>query len=525
MSICALSLMVQVIAMTTLEIKSQKEELINQVTSTAALIAFNASTSIIFNDPDTEKTRLASFQAINTIENIHIYKKDEITEEAHFFTSYNKLGVPTVISKITQIEQLQTPTFTADYLEYIEPIEYEGLTYGYVYIRASLDKLKENQLERLTMSGVLLATLLIIALLLALAIKRRINRPIQSFVRTVQKISKEKDYSVRMERIPVAELDTLAKTFNIMLQRIEQTMHKRDKAEQENLTLNQNLEEKVNQRTIALKESNAELLATLEKMHQYQQQIVETEKMSSLGQMVAGVAHEVNTPIGLGVTASTLMLDKLRKIQEAFENEKLSANQLKRFLKEGEDNLNIIYRNLDRAAELISSFKQVAVDQSHEETRTFSCHKLLQEVLVTLRPHLKKVDHKITIDCDKQLLVTSKPGPLTQIIINLMMNSLIHAFDENHSGNININVELLNQQNEIKITYSDDGKGVAPEIQNKIFDPFVTTSRGTGGSGLGMHLVYNLVTQALQGRITMQTKPNKGATFEIVFPVIVQHTS
>jgi len=239
--------------------------------------------------------------------------------------------------------------------------------------------------------------------------------------------------------------------------------------------------------------------------------------------MVAGVAHEVNTPIGLGVTASTLMQDKLTDIQKAFDDKQLTSNQLSKFLSESKENLGIIYRNLERAASLIRSFKQVAVDQSNENRRQFNMLQLMNEVLLSLRPNLKKTQHQVLVDCDPQLEIDSKPGPINQILINLIMNSLIHAFEHTDHGTISITVKV--EQNRCQIRYKDNGSGVPEHIKKRIFDPFVTTKRGEGGSGLGMHLVYNLVTQALNGKISLESSLGEGVDILFDFPVIVKSSA
>ena len=303
-----------------------------------------------------------------------------------------------------------------------------------------------------------------------------------------------------------------------MLVRIQEYMQKQRQAEEQHRRLNASLEEMVNQRTMALKSANQELIQTLEKLHQFQRQIVQNEKMASLGDMVAGVAHEVNTPIGLGVTASTMMLDRIAVIEKDFENKTLKASAMKRFLEESNENLNIIYRNLNRAAELISSFKQVAVDQSSESNRTFCFAQLVNEILLSLQPRLKKLKHNINVNCDPTLCVETKAGPINQILINLIMNSVIHGFENIEKGEIDIIAELATPE-KFKLVYRDNGKGIPDDIRKRIFDPFVTTKRGQGGSGLGMHLVYNLVTQALNGSITLTSEEGQGVEFVIIFPI------
>lgn len=273
----------------------------------------------------------------------------------------------------------------------------------------------------------------------------------------------------------------------------------------------------LNDRSKDLKDSNEELSLALKRSEQYRDQLVEKEKMAALGQMVAGISHEINTPIGLGVTATTLMQDRLAAIKQLYDDKKLSPAKLEKYFCEADESLDIIFRNLDRAAELIRSFKQVSVDQSSDERRTFVASQLIDEVLLSLRPDLKKVSHQVVVDCDKSIAIKSKPGAISQILINLIHNSLLHAFDGIDNGRMKITVAL--KGNDCELTYSDNGHGVSKEIENRIFEPFATTKRGEGGSGLGMHLVYNLATQALAGSITLNSESEQGIEVKLVFPV------
>lgn len=517
MAISAVSLITSVATSTFMDITRQKEELISQLTTYSDIISFSSVASLTFDDPETEAEQLKSFKAAALIENIHIYRLDPQTNEPAFFSSYNKFGIPPIPVKFGQIDALKVPRFNNEHLEVIRAIKEDDTILGYVYLRASLVPLQQNINEKLLINSVIGLSILLLAFLLALRMQRKITNPIESFLQTVYKVSKDKDYSVKVETINITELDILARAFNKMLDRIQQHISKQAIAEQEVRQLNQSLEQKVNERTLAVKESNQELLSTLEKMHQYQNQLVETEKMASLGQMVAGIAHEVNTPIGLGVTASTLMQDRLEVINQSFQGKTLSSKQLAKFLDESKENLGIIYRNLNRAAELISSFKQVAVDQSSEESRVFNFRQLVNEILLSLKPNLKKVQHEVIVDVSENVNIRSMPGPITQILINLVMNSLIHAFQGVEKGTITISVQVTGGS--CKLCYKDNGVGVSEDIKKRIFDPFVTTRRGEGGSGLGMHLVYNLVTQALNGSINIYSEINDGIEFNIVFPV------
>lgn len=523
MLICSVTLLASLTISTLQDISFQKKKLIDQLHAYANIIAFNSVAGILYDDPEIEENRLKSFAAVDILHNIHIYKLTAETGELSFFSSYNRRDVGPHPTQFSKVETLQQPQFEGDIVEISKVVEFEGKKLGYIYIRASMAELGKYVQSRILFDLLIAVIALLCAYFISRMLQRRFTAPIETLLTTVQKVTKEKNYSVRMPVTDIEELQMLGRAVNNMLERIEQQINKLQQAEQEIRQLNQGLEAKINERTVALKSSNQDLLNTLETLHQYQNQIVETEKMASLGQMVAGVAHEVNTPIGLGVTASTLMQDKLTDIQKAFDDKKLTSNQLSKFLSESKENLGIIYRNLERAASLIRSFKQVAVDQSNENRRQFNMLQLMNEVLLSLRPNLKKTQHQVLVECDPQLEIDSKPGPINQILINLIMNSLIHAFEHTDHGTINITVKV--EQNRCQIRYKDNGSGVPEHIKKRIFDPFVTTKRGEGGSGLGMHLVYNLVTQALNGKISLESSLGEGVDILFDFPVIVKSSA
>lgn len=501
------------------QINSYKENLISDVSMFAELIALAAVNDVQNDEEDKLHNQLVFLSATDIIENVHIYKLLE-NKELIFFASYNKTGIAPVKEKFAQSEELAAVTVSDNLAEIIRPIlETDSSNIiGFVYIRASTEKVETLIQKSILQTVAVLAVCVAICFFLTFQLQSTITSPIKNLVHLVQRITRQKDFSNRAELNGIKELDILIDAFNGMLDRTQDHMKRQTDAENEYRSLNVSLEEKVNHRTLALKEANAELISTLEKLHQFQRQMVQNEKMASLGDMVAGVAHEVNTPIGLGVTASTMMLDRLVDLRKAFEDKTLKASALAKFFAESEENLNIIYRNLNRAAELISSFKQVAVDQTSENNRVFSFSKLIDEILISMRPKLKRVQHEIKIHCAEDLYIESKAGPINQIVINLIMNSIIHGFEFIEHGIIELNIDMLDEK-KICLTYKDDGKGIPEQLRKRIFDPFVTTKRGQGGSGLGMHLVYNLVTQALNGSISVQSEINKGVEFKIIFPV------
>lgn len=484
---------------------------------TANLIGQASLTLLKADNYNALQKQLTSLNKVDSINYVHIYTSDTITGKTSFFCSYNRsTDFPAIPDKIDQINQLEVARYENGLIEFIVPIVENNIRYGYVYIQMNDKKISAAKSQVFFVILIFIISLLLISLFVSKRIKHLLTTPLEVMTADIQHIAQKKDYHYRCRELPYQELDIVAKNINIMLMRTEKHISKQQDAEQEILKLNQELEDKVSSRTKALKESNQELLSTLDKLHKFQNQLVESEKMASLGDMVAGVAHEVNTPIGLGVTASTLLSDRLDEIKGAFEQKTLKSSQLKKFLNDGEENIQIICRNLDRAAELISSFKKVAVDQSSEADREINLEHFIQDVFLTLAPETKG-KCLLELNCADNIDVITKPGPLNQIIVNLVMNSLIHGFEHTNEGKITLSISQVGQQ--LLMQYQDNGCGIADDIQDKIFEPFTTTKRGEGGSGLGLHLVYNLVTQALGGTIALVNKNESGVSFEINFPI------
>ena len=527
MSVVTVSLAILSCLSLYMQIDNYRSELNNKAFVLSDFVARTSSQYIFNNKDEGIAKELGHLVAMPYVLNAHVYRKKNRqqanVEVPQIFASYNKVGQLMTGGKEAQLESLLlNPTIsdTGDYLEVsTKSFDAEtGIHLGWVYLRLSTREFNSLTQRAIFTHLAAVVILLIIAFYTAFKMQLGISNPIKSLTHFLQQTSRHRDYSSRASGSKIQELDTLANAINVMLYRMQEYMEMQQQAEERHRKLNSSLEEMVNERTTALKDANRELIQALEKLHQFQRQIVQNEKMASLGDMVAGVAHEVNTPIGLGVTASTMMLDRLAVIQKGFDDKTLKASAMKRFIDESNENLNIIYRNLNRAAELISSFKQVAVDQSTENSRSFCVEQLVNEILLSLQPRLKKLNHNINVKCDPTLSVETKAGPINQILINLIMNSVIHGFEFMDAGTINIRAELVSDD-KLKLVYSDDGKGIPPEIRKRIFDPFVTTKRGQGGSGLGMHLVYNLVTQALLGSITLTSEEGDGVEFVIIFPV------
>ncbi|WP_376958430.1 ATP-binding protein [Azospirillum sp. A26] len=248
-----------------------------------------------------------------------------------------------------------------------------------------------------------------------------------------------------------------------------------------------------------------------------QANLVQAEKMASLALLVAGVAHEINTPIGIAFGCATHLSGRTGMLVEGFERGTMKKSELAAYVATASESSRLIEQNLTRAAELIQSFKRVAVDQTSEERRRFDLLAYLEEVVTSLGPTLRKSRHRVAIACSPGILMDSFPGALSQVVTNLVMNALTHAFPADSKGHMVIDVDEV-AEGEVEIRFADDGVGIAAENLPKVFEPFFTTRRGAGGSGLGLHIVFNLVTQSLGGRISVDSVPGDGTTFTLRIP-------
>ncbi len=255
----------------------------------------------------------------------------------------------------------------------------------------------------------------------------------------------------------------------------------------------------------------------MDNLQERQEKLVESEKMVALGNLVAGVSHEINTPIGIGVTAVSFLDQKTDEFMRLYKENTMKRSDFDHFLSTVNETVGIIQSNLNRASELIKSFKQVAVDQSNELKRRFNVKEYINEVITSLGPSLKKTTIEVSITGNGSVELYSYPGGFSQVITNLVMNSLIHAYESDHKGTIWIHISSIGKH--VRIRYTDDGKGMSEEIAERIFEPFFTTRRGGGGTGLGMHIVYNIVTQSLGGTISCESTVGQGTTFIIEVPI------
>ncbi|MEO5346936.1 MAG: ATP-binding protein [Magnetococcus sp. YQC-9] len=270
------------------------------------------------------------------------------------------------------------------------------------------------------------------------------------------------------------------------------------------------LEEKVRERTAELHDHLAALKKT-------QNQLIQSERLAALGGLVAGISHEIKTPVGTSFTAVTYLESELHKFLDLYHSGSLFREDLDGFLDNVSEATRLIQANLKRASDLILSFKQVAVDQTSQEKRRFDLKEYLDETVFTLRPKFKNTPHHITVTCDDGIVLYTFPGAISQILANFILNSLAHAFTSDVEGQIQIEAGLRDPST-VFLNYRDNGRGMEADTVKQIYEPFFTTNRNQGGSGLGMHIVYNLVTQRLDGTIETRSTPGGGTEFRILFP-------
>ncbi len=291
----------------------------------------------------------------------------------------------------------------------------------------------------------------------------------------------------------------------------------RRRIQQEIVDLNLQLEERVAERTRQLQNANEELSHTLETLQLAKDRLVHTEKLAALGALVAGVAHELNTPLGNSLTVASTLDERVKKFA-GMAAQGLKRSTLDQFIADTQFAADILVRSLTRAGTLVHSFKQVAVDQTSSHRRHFALHEVVSEMVLTLHPAIRTSGCTVAANIPAELWLDSYPGPLGQVLANLINNAMIHGIGAGQAGNITITARA-GDTHAVEMEVRDDGRGIDPENLKRIFDPFFTTRLGQGGSGLGLHIVHNIVVGLLGGQIDVRSKPGQGTVFTLHLPI------
>lgn len=349
-----------------------------------------------------------------------------------------------------------------------------------------------------------------------------ITKPLKQLEEHIHAFSEGEYHS----QVPVEgydEIAQLSKSFNLMARQIEDANH-------ELLAMNASLEETVATRTAELNLANdslkealaqsqeiqAELTLKNEDLEKAYRELIEASKGNITSQLISSVAHEINTPVGLLVTALSYMIQETKAFKQAFEDNQLRKSDLSLYIEKYLATTHSMERNLENILNLIHNFKEVAVDQTSLRIRQFNLKDYLEEVIQTLKPSFKHKKVMITLDCDEHIHLESYPGAYSQILTNFIMNSIKHAFKNTINGDIKISVK--NENHQLTLTYEDNGCGISPEILEHIFTPFFSTEHNQGGSGLGLSIVKHLVEKNLKGEIQCHSQVDQGTRFDIVIP-------
>ena len=322
------------------------------------------------------------------------------------------------------------------------------------------------------------------------------------------------------------EIGDMAENFNFLqrevakgAQALEGAREGLSQARKELVDLNLHLEERIVNRTQQLKKTNEELQVTLENLKHAQDKLSESGKMASLGKLVAGVAHEVNTPISICITAMSQLKSDVEQMSMSIENNEIKKSDLEKFMANTTETIFLVESNLKRAIDLVESFKQVSVDSTADQCRKIRLKNYLRQISLSLKPVVKKANAEINIQCPDDIEIYTHPSAIFQRITIFVMNSIEHGFsdrDSNLKGSITIKAHLSDDK--VNLHYSDTGKGIAEQDINKIFEPFFTTKRYAGNTGLGLSIAYSIVTKTLRGHIYCESQPGQGVNFYIDFP-------
>ena len=514
-----ISLFVASLSLALVQFDNYRKSLETSMLSNTAILAFNLAPTLVFDDVASAKQLLLSLKTQPHIKVAKAYRIDEQGQLKQMVSYHEAEWLPESEHEILDINQYMQALFEGDDFKVTHPIKLDDELIGYLYIHSIFGQFHQFQIHMLRVGLTVLVISLLLALMISLKFQQILLRPLSHLVALTQEVSRHKDYALRAETGSNDEFSHLASSFNHMLQDIQTHVLTQKTTEDEIRQLNLHLEDKVKARTDELEQSNQVLRTTLHELNESQEQLVEKEKMASLGGLVAGIAHEVNTPIGIGVSAVSHLEELLKQLEAKYESKNLRQKDLADFIITAKEGTSITFNNLSRAADLVRSFKQVVVDQSSDNIRTVNVKEYVHDILMSLRPQLKKTPHEIDLHLEKNLVIKCNAGALSQIMTNLIMNSLIHAFKEGDKGTIKI--EAKKNGNQIYFCYEDDGVGMPINSLKHLFEPFYTTRRNKGGSGLGAHLIYNLVTQGLHGKISVSNKTEGGLRFDIEFPDLV----
>ena len=504
-----------------------RDYLLQRSDEMAELITLSGQRNIVLTASRDPHTWLSTLYTTSWVEHVHLYQRTQSSAQLRFLGSYNKQGLAAIpVRRESQLEQIG-PQLREDYIDVAKQITNNERVIGYVYLRSSRAPLDLVLLRGVIITSVISLLAILLSLLLARRHRRQTIDTLAQLTQQLRELSEHPANGKRLHDFDLRELDEIGLAINRLLGRYEQRQRRLEQRKNHAERRANDLTEQLAQRAKALSEANAEFAETLESLHQYQQQLVEAKKISSLREMVASIAHEVNTPVGLVITSLSIMNDQLDGLVEKVSSKQLTRAQLEQFIQQHQENLALVKRNIDRTAGLIARFSQLALDQFAEEPQLIELSTFCADLTASLQTRLEPWPTlSLKLQCSDTGAYLLKPGPINQILTQLVQNSIQHGFEDGQAGIIDIQLQVSDAtadsaERQLQIRYHDNGRGIDNSLIDRIFDPFVSGRKDVGASGLGLYLVYNLVHQVLHGQIKVSSDSDSGTRFHITLPISV----
>jgi signal transduction histidine kinase len=482
-------------------VKQEKNNFIQNSLIQANLLADFTASALIFVDYEGAEENLDKLKNDKNILRVIIFDKDK-----NIFAQYNPFYIndPANLNS-KKISLISTDNYFLSYgtLKLHIPIKFKNQTHGTLYIEKST-KIITKMMKTIFVEVVFFAfILLLLTYVISIILSNHFLEPILFLAKTSEKIALTQNYRTRVKYDSKNEIGSLYKAFNTLVGDTEK--------------LTDDLEDQVKIRTKELNYKTEQLEDSLSTLQQAQQQLIESEKMSALGNLVSGIAHEVNTPLGNAITSSSIIIKETEYLNSEYKNQTLTRSGMEKRLNILNESSSLLVKTLNYASELIKSFKQISIDQVTNDIRVIDIKEYIKEIVLTNHNKLKLIPVKVNIE-GEDIEIKTSPGIIAQILNNLIQNSITHGF-EYYIQNSQININIKKEDDNLILEYEDNGKGINSEIKETIYEPFVTTKRNLGGTGLGLNIVYNLVHQKLKGSIKMQTQENVGTKFIFRLPI------
>ncbi|RUO42949.1 hypothetical protein CWE15_05985 [Aliidiomarina taiwanensis] len=498
------------------QLQVQKKDLVSRTEAILHVLATSLKAPLEKGQTEQVNAVLSGLREAQFIRHVHVYRAALYEQQPLYFASYNRPNTAPLPMRTTQLEELISPRATADYVELAKPIYNDDRhLVGHVYIRTSATNIYQEMWRAIAIAiASLLAAMVLVTLLLKLMYHRATHH-IYRMSQRLRNINQQQNYSLRLVPSGYTELNQVSISVNGILDKLQRVMQYNEECEQQHKKLTQELEQDIQQRTTALRKANTQLIDTLEQLHASQQRRIETERLASMTDIVSGIAHEVNTPLGLSVTAASMLEDSFVHFASHYQ-ESLSP-EVDSQLNDMREHLDIVLRNLARADELIARFRSLAFEHAKEPSETLNLKKLALAAGEQVRPLIQhRQTQGIVVDAPDQY-ISMRRRPLETILKELLENAALHGFKGQKKGIIKLNVSCNSET--LHISCSDNGVGMTEAMQRRVFEPFTTSKRIDGHPGLGMHLVYNLVRYILKGTIHYESQLDKGTTISIEIPL------